>query len=194
MAKTKTQEVLISARLFNVASDGGAANASGHQTINFTPNITGGGATGLANDATTYTLKVSIDGAADTVCTVTGSDVQTFTALASELQTDLNAAVGGTTCAVVSGDLKITSGTVAKTTGLDSTISISDGTTGTGGGLLAALTAAGKTHAIATSVDGEHGVIDVLTINGRDVRKLTNTAEATAAKGAILQAIKDFLD
>lgn len=70
--------------------------------------------------ATTYTATVTIDGLAIAV-SVLGSAAQTFTTLVSEVQTDIGAAG---TVALTSGKLVITSAT----TGVESTIAVSNGT------------------------------------------------------------------
>jgi len=209
MAQTKTQELQFNVRLYNVAPNGDARNAKGHVEIVFNPVITGGGGSGLANDATTYSLQVQADASATpSAVTITGSAAQTFTTVASTLQTAVQALGGvyaaATVVVVNSGaagsGISLISGTTAATTGLPSTFNIIDGVTGTGGGMIARWNGAGaKPCAIATSVDGENGQIDVLTINGKDVRGglvggSAIAAEVTTLRAALLQTVKDYLD
>jgi trimeric autotransporter adhesin len=76
----------------------------GSQVVNVGGAITGGDATGLANDATVYTASISVGGTSYPIA-VTGSAAQTYTTLLSEINTDLGVAA---TAAIVSGNVKIT--------------------------------------------------------------------------------------
>lgn len=76
--------------------------------------------TGLANDATAYTASIDVDAPGGAVSvSVTGSAAQTFTALVTELNTDLG---GAATAALVGGTIVITSAT----TGLASAVVVTD--------------------------------------------------------------------
>lgn len=79
--------------------------------------LTGGTATGLANDATVYTAAVVVDGGSSEPISIVGSAAQTYTTLMSELDTDTTA-----TWTIVGGELRATS----PTTGATSTIAITD--------------------------------------------------------------------
>ncbi|MGZ8924301.1 MAG: beta strand repeat-containing protein [Nitrososphaeraceae archaeon] len=91
---------------------------SGIQDVTFSVAKSGGDATGLANDATTYTASISVDGVAKAI-SVVGSAAQTFTTLLAEINIDL-AAAG--TIAISGGNLRVTSAT----TGASSTVAITD--------------------------------------------------------------------
>ena len=99
---------------------------AGLQFINFGTRVVSTNPTGLLNTSAVYTMNVTVDGIVKPISLV-GSAAQTFTALISEINTDLGASA---VASIVGGNIKIAS----TTTGSSSTISISDGT------LLAALT------------------------------------------------------
>lgn len=90
----------------------GTLLTAGVTAIDFGAAVAGGDATGLRNDASVYTMSV-VFGTQIVPVSVVGSAAQTFTTLASEIQTDLAAAIVGTTCAVSGGDLVITAGALA---------------------------------------------------------------------------------
>jgi hypothetical protein len=83
----------------------------------------GATATGLANDATSYTYTISVDGGGAQTINVTGSTAQTYT----NLLTQINADITGATVALVGGNLKFTSAT----TGSSSSIALTSGGGGT---------------------------------------------------------------
>lgn len=87
------------------------------QTANFGGTVVGGGATGLANDATVYTATITVDGVAQAI-DVTGSTAQTFTNLLTQIDADLT----GATSSIVGGNIVVTSAS----TGATSAISIAD--------------------------------------------------------------------
>ena len=94
-----------------------AVVSAGFQDGDYGGALTGGTATGLANDATVYTATVTVDGGADPI-SIVGSAAQTYTALISELDTDTT----GGTWAINGGELRCTS----STTGETSTVSTVD--------------------------------------------------------------------
>lgn len=81
--------------------------------------VVGGDNTGLANNATVYSAFISVDGGAQQHVTVVGSAAQTYTALLSQINTDLT----GATASLSSGDLIVTSGT----TGANSRVTFGSG-------------------------------------------------------------------
>jgi hypothetical protein len=103
---------------FEAAKTAGATVA-GTQTVDFGGTVVGGNATGLANDATTYTATIVVDGVSFAV-SVVGSAAQTFTTLITEINADLP----GTPAAISGGDIVVTSAV----TGNSSFILITDGT------------------------------------------------------------------
>jgi len=62
--------------------------------------------TGLANDATTYGILISINGTANQQISVTGSSAQTYSNLITAINADI---AGGATCTLTGGNLKFTS-------------------------------------------------------------------------------------
>jgi len=92
-------------------------HADNNQAILFTNNITTGSSTGLANDATAYTMTVHVNGSANNV-SVVGSHSQTI----GDLITEINADLTGATASIVAGHLHITGA------GATDTILITDGT------------------------------------------------------------------
>lgn len=98
------------------------STSAGSQQVELTQRVAGGTATGLANDATVYTATIVVDGATVNI-SVAGSAAQTYTTLLSEINTDLGsaatAALGSNVNAIV---------VTSATTGLLSTVSITDGT------------------------------------------------------------------
>lgn len=96
--------------------EGNVATTSASQAVKLA--ITAGtDATGLANDTTTYTATVNVDGT-DNAVSIVGNAAQTFDALVTELNVDLT----GATAAIVGTDIVITSAS----TGTSSSISITD--------------------------------------------------------------------
>lgn len=95
------------------------SNSAGTQTVSFSGGLTSGeSSTGLADDATPYTAVVVVDGRSRTV-TITGATAQT----AADLLVQLNASLGSTATAVLSGgNIVITSAT----TGSNSSVLIID--------------------------------------------------------------------
>ena len=93
---------------------------AGSQVIGVGGAKNGASATGLANDGTAYTMTVVVNGVTKNI-SVVGSAAQTYTTLLAEINTDLGASA---TAAIASGNLKITSAT----TGVGSTVAITDGT------------------------------------------------------------------
>jgi hypothetical protein len=91
---------------------------AGSQLVDVGGAKTAATATGLLNDATVYGFTVAIDGGAAQQISVTGSAAQTYATLLTEINADLT----GATCALVGGNLKITS----DTTGASSTVAISN--------------------------------------------------------------------
>jgi len=86
----------------NDITDGGRA---AYQIVDFGGSVTGGGATGLANDATVYSTDTYINNVLTTV-NVTGSNAQTFTALINEINTDLTGK--GASVAISGGNIQLT--------------------------------------------------------------------------------------
>jgi hypothetical protein len=103
---------------YGVETTFGVTGTAGYQEITFTSGITGGGATGLTNDATVYTFTVDIDGGGAATKYIVGAEAQTFTALVTRINNDLT----GATAAIVGGAIRITSDSV----GVSSTIAIVD--------------------------------------------------------------------
>lgn len=99
------------AAVAGVNGTAGTLITNGVTNIDFGAAVAGGDATGLRNDATAYTMDVVV-GTRIIPVSVVGSTAQTFTNLATEIQTDLAAALTGTTCAVSGGDLVITAPTL----------------------------------------------------------------------------------
>lgn len=91
---------------------------AGSQIVDVGGAKTGATATGLANDASVYGCTIAVDGGAAQQISVTGSAAQTYTTLLAEINADLT----GATCALVGGNLKVTS----DTTGASSSIAISN--------------------------------------------------------------------
>jgi len=91
---------------------------AGRQMVDVGGAKTGASSTGLANDATTYGMLVTIDGVGKNV-SVVGSAAQTYTTLLSEINTDLGAAG---TASLVAGNLSI----ISATTGASSSVAISN--------------------------------------------------------------------
>lgn len=98
----------------------GLGLTAGYQVATFSVAKAGGDATGLTNDATAYTTTITVDGVAKSI-SVVGSAAQTFTALLSEINTDLGASA---TATLDAGNIKITSAT----TGVTSTVLTVTGT------------------------------------------------------------------
>jgi len=115
--RTSIVDVVAADTVLFDARETAAASVAGTQNVDFGGAVTGGGATGLTNDATTYTCSISIDGT-DYAVSVVGSASQTFTNLVTEINADLP----NTECAIAAGDLLLTS----TTTGNDSKIAITD--------------------------------------------------------------------
>ncbi len=115
-----------------------AGLVAGYQVVGVGGAKIAASASGLANNSTVYTASVVIDGATTIALSIVGSTAQTFGALVTLLNNQLNN-IG--TCALVSGNVRITSKLADST----SSVAITDGT------LFAALT--GYT-AVATAVAG----------------------------------------
>jgi hypothetical protein len=96
---------------------------AGSQIVDVGGAKTGATATGLANDATSYTYQISVDGGGTQTINVTGSTAQTYT----NLITQINADITGATVSLVGGNLKFISGT----TGASSSIALTAGGGGT---------------------------------------------------------------
>jgi len=103
---------------------------AGSQIVDVGGAKTGATATGLANDATTYTYQISVDGGGAQTISITGSAAQTYTQLLSQIASD----IAGATVSLVGGNLKF----VSDTTGASSSISLTSG--GGGTNLLTTLT------------------------------------------------------
>ena len=80
---------------------------AGSQIVDVGGAKAGATATGLANDATSYTYTIAVDGGAAQTINVTGSTAQTYTNLITQINTD----VTGATVSLVGGNLKFISGT-----------------------------------------------------------------------------------
>jgi len=93
--------------------------SSGSQGWGFTAATAGTDASGLANDATTYTCSIDVDGDTNSV-SVVGSDAQTMDEVCTEIEADLT----GATCSFdeTNDEIVVTS----SSTGEDSIISITD--------------------------------------------------------------------
>src|SRR3990167_3262939 len=96
---------------------------AGSQIVDVGGAKAGATATGLANDATSYTYTIAVDGGAAQTINVTGSTAQTYTNLITQINTD----VTGATVSLVGGNLKFISGT----NGASSSISLVSGGGGT---------------------------------------------------------------
>jgi hypothetical protein len=121
-------EVLMSAAAGQIYSGLGTLTSrcdyrAGSQVVDVGGAKTGARATGLANDATSYTYQISVDGGGTQTINVTGSTAQTYT----NLITQINADITGATVALEAGNLKFTSGT----TGASSSIALTSGGGGT---------------------------------------------------------------
>jgi len=103
---------------YGVESSFGVVGTAGFQEITFSSGITGGGSTGLTNDATVYQMTVDVDGAGAATVYVVGAEAQTFAALVTRLNNDIT----GATAAIVGGAIRITSDSL----GASSTIAIVD--------------------------------------------------------------------
>jgi hypothetical protein len=101
------------------ATVGDGSNTAGFQDGNYGGALTGGTATGLANDATVYNASVVVDGGGSQTIAVTGSAAQTYTTLITELDADTT----GATWALNGGELRCTS----SSTGDTSSIATTDG-------------------------------------------------------------------
>jgi hypothetical protein len=115
-----SQRIIFQPTVTSALATGFPALAAGYQTVTFTAAIVGTNATGLANDTTTYTTTITINGTAIPI-TVTGSAAQTFTTLISSINTQLGAA-GAVT--ISGSNLVVTSAT----TGSASTVLVVTGT------------------------------------------------------------------
>lgn len=93
----------------------------GTQEIDMGGTATGGGATGLANNATVYNASILINGSDNVALNITGSTAQTFTALLTLINTALN---GVATATITGGNIVITSTLVQ-----GSSVSWADGAT-----------------------------------------------------------------
>jgi len=105
---------------YRVLEIGGGDTTSGYQEWGFSDATTTGSASGLANDSTTYTCSISVDGVANPI-SIVGSDSQTIGDVIDEINADLT----GATCsfnATGNGFIKITS----DSDGTASTIAITD--------------------------------------------------------------------
>ncbi len=107
--------------LDEINADLNVAAAVGYQDVKFGVNRAATYSTGLANAGTVYTATVVLDGGSRAI-SVVGSAAQTYTALLSEIQTDLD--VGGViaVASLVNGKLRIASTTVSSA----STVAITD--------------------------------------------------------------------
>lgn len=99
---------------------GSYSTSSGYQIVNVGGAATGTTATGLVG-TTTYTATIAVDGGAAQTITVLGSNATTF----ADLVTQINGQLTGALVFLVGGNLRVTS----NTTGVTSTIAITDGTT-----------------------------------------------------------------
>lgn len=106
---------------------------NGFQLASFGGTVTGGGSTGLSNDATIYTATVLVNdspGAAagtPVAVSVVGSAAQTYTNLIVELNADLGA---NATASIEGGNIKIESDTVGAAA-TNSSVNIADTAVGT---------------------------------------------------------------
>jgi hypothetical protein len=100
---------------------GNSDTAPGYQIVNVGSAKLLATATGLANDATSYLMTVTVDGTARAVA-VTGSAAQTYTTLLAEINTDIST---WATADLTVGNLRITS----LSSGASSSISMVDGVT-----------------------------------------------------------------
>lgn len=100
------------------------STSSGSQSVLLNLRVAGGSATGLANNSTAYTATILIDGTTTVNVSLTGSATQTYTTLLSGLNTALGA--NGTAALGTNvNTIQITSAS----TGLLSSVAITDGTT-----------------------------------------------------------------
>lgn len=83
-----------------------------------TPDIYPGGATGLANDPTVYTFNISVDGGANQLISITGSNAQRF----AELKIEINSQITGARSFIQEGGLTF----ISNSSGNTSSIAISD--------------------------------------------------------------------
>jgi len=91
---------------------------AGYQEVNVGGAVVGTDATGLANDTTSYTVELQIDGVS-TFVSVAGQDAQTYTLLLAQIQTQLDLTSAGT-ITLNAGNIKIESATF----GITSTVNI----------------------------------------------------------------------
>lgn len=91
---------------------------NGYQEVGFGTQKLAGDATGLLNDATTYTCVVNVDSITIPI-SIVGSSAQTFATLLTQLNADLETAA---TASLVNGHIRITSSTL----GYNSTVEIID--------------------------------------------------------------------
>jgi len=96
---------------------------AGSQVVDVGGAKAGATATGLANDGTSYTYQIAVDGGGAQTINVTGSAAQTYTTLLNEINND----IGGGSVSLVGGNLKF----VSATTGASSSISLASGGGGT---------------------------------------------------------------
>lgn len=87
-------------------------NTIPRQLVDVGAGATNATVTGLANDATTYGLTVSVNGAAAQQVTVTGSAAQSYSALITEINNDLT----GASCALFGSNLQFSGNTVGSGT------------------------------------------------------------------------------
>lgn len=116
----------------------------GYQIVDVGGAILGTDATGFANDTTTYDAEVQVDGVSVYV-SVVGQNAQTYDALITQIQADLDLGTEASTVTIVNGNIEFKSASYGNT----STINIVDAT------LLSSLT---QFVAINTAVAGLSGV------------------------------------
>ena len=123
------------------------STTAGNQTVDLSSRVNTSTSTGLTNGATTYTVTIVVDGVTKNI-SVVGSAAQTYGALITEINLDLGASA--TSALNGYGDGIIVT---SATTGLNSTVAITDGTSNP---LFASLTAYSQ---IETAVHGAQGII-----------------------------------
>lgn len=120
---------------------------AGYQTVDLSQRVNTSTPSGLTNDSTAYTATIVVDGVTKNI-SVVGSAAQTYATVISEINTDLGASATSALNSFGDG-IVVTSAT----TGLNSSVAITDGTTHP---LFGSLTAYSQ---IETAVHGEQGII-----------------------------------
>ena len=181
--------------LVNVEFDGSTEMAlllnsvAGYATLTYGPCFPGPGnttnptPTGLANDGTTYTATVTVDGTAH-VLSLTGSAVQTFPTLIAAINASLTAGVAA--AALVNSDIIITSAS----TGIASSVAVSGAVVTAGSfvrGTVYTITKRGTTDFMA--IGAARNAVGI-TFTATGVGSGTGTASANADTYPLFNSVK----